>query len=81
MIRLTLADTYTPASQWALPQGDGHEPYNDRWLDAFLCVQLQDVISRRYYGLPFKAISVEDRVHIRAMVEEFIAQVSQELSK
>lgn len=61
------------AGEWPMPEaGDGIDP---RWQDAFICVRLQDVIARRYYGMPFPKLSTEDRTVIRSRVEFFIAQL------
>lgn len=65
------------AGEWPCPEaGDG---IDSRWLDAFVCVRLQDVIARRYFGTPFPKLSVEDRTVIRGRVEFFIAQMTRVL--
>lgn len=61
------------AGEWPCPEpGDG---IDTRWIDAFICTRLQDVLARRYYGTPFPRLSVEDRTVIRGRVEFFIAQM------
>jgi hypothetical protein len=62
------------ADEWELPEeGDG---IDCRWLDAFIAVRLQDVIARRFYGMPFPKLSVQDRTVIRGRTEFFIAQLA-----
>lgn len=59
--------------EWPLPTvGEG---IDSRWQDAFICVRLQDVLARRYYGTSFPLLSKEDRAIIRGRVEFFIAQI------
>lgn len=61
------------AGEWPVPEaGDG---IDGRWLDAFICVRLQDVLARRYFGTPFPKLDVADRTVIRGRVEFFIAQM------
>lgn len=64
--------------EWVLPpQEDGMDA---RWLDAFICARLQDVLARRYFDLPFPRLSVEDRAAIRTRVEKFIGDTERYLA-
>jgi len=59
--------------RWALP--DDAELSGD-WLDAFIATQLADVLSRRHFGVPYKQLSVEDRVKLSGECESFVARMT-----
>lgn len=58
---------------WHLPSGDG---VDERWLNAYIATQLQDVLARRFLGTPFPKLSAEDRASMRLRVEGFITAMS-----
>lgn len=55
---------------WAIPLIE--EGLCEDWMDAWLAMQLCDVLARRHYGTPFLGLSVEDRNVIRGEAESFI---------
>lgn len=58
---------------WRLPTGEG---IDDRWLDAYIATQLQDVLARRFFNTPFPKLTTPDRAAIRMQVEGFVGQMS-----
>jgi hypothetical protein len=57
---------------WSLPTGEG---IDDRWVDAYISTQLQDVLARRYFGTPFPKLTTEDRADLRLRVEGFVTHM------
>lgn len=64
--------------EWVLPPQE--EGIDARWIDAFICTRLQDVLARRYFDTPFPKLSVEDRAAISQRVEKFIADTERYLA-
>lgn len=59
--------------EWPLPpEGEG---IDDRWLDSFVATRLANVLARRYYGVPFLRLSVEDRSRLKVDVERFVGEM------